>query len=272
LNRDFISKHWYAYAYEQFETQTHDVDFLLKVLCGQTDGTPQNILEVACGGGRISVPLAKAGHNVTGFDMDEFVLLRCYQKMKDMPNITCYQADALNTDWDTGFDIVVMAGNLLINIQSSMDYAEAQKIFIEKAAKALRPGGCLYLDYDQHSDESAVKFFNRLSPQGSGRLGDGTEYVDELGTSGRFKNYGGVYDPVTRICTWANHRDLMANNGERIIESTTGYKHIPTLKQVYGWLADAGFVIEKSYRNYTDEPLDEQHSDHVRATILAKKI
>ena len=94
MNKQFIAKHWYAGSYEQFENQTNDVEFLLKVLREQTDGTSQNILEAACGGGRISVPLAQAGHKVTGFDADEFMLLRCYRRMKDVPNITCYQADA----------------------------------------------------------------------------------------------------------------------------------------------------------------------------------
>jgi SAM-dependent methyltransferase len=267
----FITKHWYAYAYEQFETQTNDVEFMLKVLREQTDGTPQNILEAACGGGRISIPLAQAGHIVTGFDADEFMLLRCYRRMKDIPNITCYQADAINADWGKGFDVVVMAGNILINIESDMNYAEAQQTFIRKAAAALRPGGHLILDYDQHSDESAMKFFNHLNESGSGRLGVDAEYSDELGTSGKFKNYGNVYDPVTRICTWASHRDLLTNNGERIIESTMGHKHIPTLKQVYGWLSGAGFSVEKTYRNYTDEPLSEGEPDFVRATIWAKK-
>ncbi|MDR1540098.1 MAG: hypothetical protein LBU32_19280 [Clostridiales bacterium] len=102
-------------------------------------------------------------------------------------------------------------------------------------------------------------------------MGDESTYADELGTSGKFRNYGNVYDFVTRICTWASHSDLLANNGERIIVSTSGYKHIPTLKQVCGWLADARFDVEKTYRNYIGEPLAENEFDFVRATIWARK-
>ena len=308
MNKKFITKHWYANAYEQFENQTNDVEFFIDLLREQTDGIPQNILEVACGGGRISVPLAKAGHNVTGFDADEFMLLRCYNKMKGIPNITCYQADAILDDWGTGFDVVIMAGNILINIElevkgssvnthscspvhatsqvqcgrtsstfmsskgvsmkNCLNYAEAQQLFIHKAAAALRMGGYLLLDYDQHSEASADRFFNYVVD--SERLDVATEYGDDLGTVGKFQNYGGVYDPVTRICTWASHTDLTTNNGEQIIESTTGYKHIPSLAQVYGWLVDAGFVIEKTYRNYKDEPLSENEPDYVKATIWAR--
>lgn len=265
MNKEFISKHWYAYAYEQFETETNDVKFLLNVLRENTDKRPQNILEVACGGGRISIPLAEAGHQVCGFDADEFMLLRCYRKMKGIPNITCYKADAVSSDWGLGYDVVVMAGNILINIESDLNYNEAQQLFIQKAYAALRPGGHLFLDYDQHSEASALKIFNNL------RERHGSDYVDELGTRGSDKIFGNIYDPITRICTWTGHRYLICNNGEHIIESSTGHKHIPMLKQVFGWLTNAGFIIEKTYQNYSNEPLDEQHEDYVRATIWAKK-
>ena len=270
MNRQFIARHWYAAAYEQFETQMNDVEFLLKVLSEQA-GAPQNILEAACGGGRICVPLAQAGHKVTGFDADAQMLLRCYRRMRDVPNIGCYQADAVLEDWGTGFDVVVLAGNILINIETEMDYEQAQRLFLRKAAAALRPGGHIFLDYDQHSDASAIEFFNRLNKDGSSRWTQGTVRTDELGTSGRFWNYGNVYDPVTRICTWASHRELLTNNGETIVESSMGHKHIPSLAQVYVWLAEAGFVIEKTWRNYEDTPLDEQDAEFARATIWARK-
>ena len=269
MNRDFIAKHWYASVYEQFENYTDDVDFFLKVLQEQTDGIPQNILEVACGGGRISIPLAQAGHNVTGFDADEFMLLRCYRRMKDIKNIACYQADAVISDWGTGFDIVVMAGNILINIESEADYAEAQQTFIRKAAAALRSGGYLLLDYDQHTDTSARETFNGL---GESSYFNGT---DELGTSGRTVGWGGAYNPITQLISGVGHWELTMNNGEQFIYAANQkqyLKHIPMQNQVYKWLSDAGLTVEKSYRNYTDEPLRENELDYVKATIWAKKI
>ncbi|HHW21273.1 MAG TPA: class I SAM-dependent methyltransferase [Clostridiaceae bacterium] len=140
MNRDFIARHWYAYIYEQQENQTHDVEFILDILRKHTDG-PQKILEVGCGGGRICIPLAQAGHIITGFDADEHMLLRCYNRMKGMSNITCYLADALTSDWGSDFDVVVLAGNVLINIETDTDYEKAQQTFIQKAAIALKAGG-----------------------------------------------------------------------------------------------------------------------------------
>lgn len=51
------------------------------------------------------------------------------------------------------------------------------------------------------------------------------------------------------------------------------YKHIPKLRQVYGWLSDAGFVIERTYQNYTAEPVPEPINKAVnRAVIWARKL
>jgi len=265
MNRDFIAKHWYASMYEKFENQTYDVDFLLRVLAEQTGNQPQNILEVACGGGRICVPLAKSQHTVVGFDVDEQMLLRCYKKMVGLPNIRCYQADALNSNWGFGYDVVVMAGNILINIESDMDYVDAQKTFIKNAATSLHIGGHLYMDFDLHYDPTT--HFNRL---GESSYFNGT---DELGTTGRIVSYGSVYDPVTQICAGIKHWELTTNSGEQIIILKRWYKHIPTLKQVYGWLSDAGFTIERTYHNYTDEPIPEPIVKTTRrATIWARKL
>ena len=104
---------------------------------------PKRILEVACGGGRICVPLAQAGHAVMGFDMDGAMLERAKRKAGSTRNLTLYQADALKEGWGKDFDVVVLAGNLLVNIETDGDYQHAQRLFIRKAADCLRPAaGC----------------------------------------------------------------------------------------------------------------------------------
>jgi len=263
LNRDFIARHWYAYIYEQQENQTHDVEFILDILRKHTDG-PQKILEVGCGGGRICIPLAQAGHIITGFDADEHMLLRCYNRMKGMSNITCYLADALTSDWGSDFDVVVLAGNVLINIETDTDYEKAQQTFIQKAAIALKAGGHLLLDFDLHCDPASI--FNR---SGEGSYFNGT---DDMGTWGRTVGYGSVYDPVTQICVGTGHWEIRSNNGDSFIIPRQWRKHIPTQAQVYGWLKEAGFTIERTFKNFTDEPVPEPVDESMyRATVWARK-
>ena len=165
-------KYGIFYAYWEKEWKGDFITYIEKVKKLGFD-----ILEVGCGGGRICIPLAQAGHIITGFDADEHMLLRCYNRMKGMSNITCYLADALTSDWGSDFDVVVLAGNVLINIETDTDYEKAQQTFIQKAAIALKAGGHLLLDFDLHYDP--IRIFNGL---GEGSYFKGT---DDMGTWGR---------------------------------------------------------------------------------------
>jgi len=263
-SRDFIAKHWYAYIYEQQEYQTGDAEFLLHILRAQPGDALFHILEVACGCGRLAVPFAKAEYAVTGFDADEYMLLRCYARARGLENLRLFVADAVQGDWGRDYDVVVIGGNFLINIESNKDYAEAQEAVIRNAASALRPGGFLLMDFDMHYDPAA--FFNRL---------DESSYfqgTDDFGTSGRTVSYGSVYDSTTRMCAGATHWELTTNGGEHFVISKLWHKHIPSQEHVWSWCAKAGLTIEKTYKNYTQEPVPKPLDETThRATLLAKK-
>ena len=122
MDSDFIARHWYASVYEQLENHTGDVEYLLDVLKEQGTDASANILEAACGGGRICIPLAQAGYTVTGFDADAHMLLRCYKRMRGLQNIRIHRADAVTADWGSAYDVVVLAGNILINIESELSF------------------------------------------------------------------------------------------------------------------------------------------------------
>jgi SAM-dependent methyltransferase len=180
-----------------------------------------------------------------------------------LPNLSVYQADGTEDDWGSDFDVVVLAGNIIMNIESDKDYAEAQAMFIQKAADALRPGGHVYLDFDLH-----VNLRDTFGSLDESCYFYGT---DDFGTSGKLLYTGSICDPVTRINCRIGHWDLTLGSGERYVKPYTSYKHLPSQEQVYGWLADAGLVIEKTYKNFSDEPIDEPLQAFCRATIWARK-
>ena len=112
--KDIIAQ-WNADMYDLNETYTDDVEFALTLM-----GTsPRKVLEIACGSGRFLVPMAKAGHDVTGLDFDE---------------------------WGTDFDVVILGANFLYNIVSDMDYEQSQELMIRKSANALVVGGHVLID------------------------------------------------------------------------------------------------------------------------------
>jgi SAM-dependent methyltransferase len=254
-----------AFLYEQHETQDDDVKFIL-----QTIGAPaKKVLEVACGGGRILVPLAKAGHDAAGFDRDESMLANIPAKAAGLSNIRWRKADALHDGWGTGFDVVVLAGNLLFNISTEIEYKKAQELFIRKAADALAPGGCLYIGYNPWAPNGRT--LKRPAGYSVGDDGSnvwGWEGTDEHGNFQREWKTAGAFDEESGLLTSANHREKRLADGTETSEMTLGVKHYATLAHLHGWLNDAGFDIEEEYENFERKPIDD---DSTTLIIYARK-
>ena len=252
-----IKSHWYAYIYNKQENQTYDVELMLQILGDK----PKKILEVCCGGGRILILLAKAGHIVVGFDMDEDMMTQIPGKINGLSNIKFYKADAIHSGWGSDYDVVVLAGNIMINIETDIDYREAQKLFIRKASDALKVGGYIYLDFDLHAHPEKV--FNSTSERVH------FEGIDDTGVYGRYIGCGGSYNLETQMTSGKSRTELKLPNGETFIFEKKSAKHILTLQNVHDWLDYYGFVVEQEYGDYDKSPISE--STH-RAIIYARRV
>ncbi len=256
LDRKQIMGHWFADLYDQEETYTMDVALLLDTL----GPDPKNVLEACCGTGRILLPLAQAGHTATGFDKEEAMLNKLKPKAEGVPRLHYRKMDAVTGDWGHGFDVVVLAGNILINIESEMNYKQAQETFIQKAAACLKPGGYLYLDFDLHARPWEVFPLKkeRVIFQGT----------DDTGVTGKCVALEGGYDVDTQMCWGKGIKELNLPSGEKIVEDVRSLKHIPTLEDVTGWLHAYGFEILTAYGDYEKHPIG---PDTHRAILYAKK-
>ena len=254
LKEEKIIADWSADMYEIDETETYDVEFLLACL-----GTaPKRILEIACGSGRILVPLAKAGHQADGLDLDEAMLAKISAKAEGLDNITWQTGDAIEDDWGTDYDVVVIAGNFLMNIVSEEGPERAQKVLIEKAKSVLKPGGMLYIDYNHtfYPDQWYVHPGERVIWEGT----------DSNGTSGRMLLCDSTYDAETGLIRATRRYELKTAFGEKIQKEMMSVKHFVKLEQIHTWLAEEGFRIEKEYGDYAGNPVGEATG---RAVICA---
>lgn len=102
---------------------------------------PATVLDAGCGTGRVAIELARRGHDVVGVDVDEAMLESARAKA---PGLTWIEADLADPAFDLGrtFDVVVMAGNVLIFVPSGTEGA-----VIANAARHLSPGGRLVAGY-----------------------------------------------------------------------------------------------------------------------------
>ena len=238
LKEERIIAAWSADMYEIDETGTEDVAFLLACLGTES----KHILEIACGSGRILVPLAKAGHTVVGLDMDEAMLRKIPAKAEGMDNITWWTADAISEDWGTGYDVVVIAGNFIMNIVSDEGPERAQRVLLEKARQALKPGGLLYIDYNHtyYPEQWYVHLGERVIWEG----------IDSAGTVGRMLLCDSTYDAATGLIRSTRRYELETATGEKIRKEMLSVKHYVSLAQIHTWLSEDGFRIEKEYGDY----------------------
>lgn len=253
--KDIISK-WNSEMYDCNETNTNDVEFALSVIGVE----PKRILEIACGSGRFLVPMANAGHNVTGLDFDEHMLNRISRKISNTQNIHWHKSDVINDEWGTGFDVVLLAANFLFNIVSDMDYRQAQELMIKKSAEALMPGGHVLIDYAYTFYPE--KWFNNPNPN---IVWQGT---DSEGNFGKMVLLNNTYDKETGITKFIRRFEMTLADGSNLIQEIPTEKHFAAIEQVREWLKRAGFVIENEWGDYHGNPISE--NTH-RAIIWAKK-
>ena len=257
MSFDKYFSHWDADLYDQTETQTEDVELLQRLI---GDRKNMNAFEVACGSGRILLPLAHDGHRMTGIDRGNMMIAKLFEKAKGLTGITVIQDDAVVADWGKGYDLVIVAGNILLNIVSDADPLETQRQFIQKAFEALGPGGYLFMDNNGFMHPEPA--FNQ---PGTRMIFDGT---DSNGVYGRYMLMDSNYNAATHTCSGKRRWELTAPGEETCSKEELYSKFIPSIAHMKSWVTQAGFSVELSYGDYSGNPIGENTS---RAIYWARK-
>ncbi|HMM43588.1 MAG TPA: class I SAM-dependent methyltransferase [Thermomicrobiales bacterium] len=93
-------------------------------------------LDLACGTGCLTIPLAKAGLAVTGVDLAPEMLARARQKTGDLP-IRWVQADIRMLDLGERFNLITLTGNAFQEFRTRAD----QEGLLGAVRRHLAPGG-----------------------------------------------------------------------------------------------------------------------------------
>jgi SAM-dependent methyltransferase len=156
------------------EATNADADFLWKHL---RLAAGARVLDVACGAGRLTLPLAERGCALTGIDISqEFLEAAAAAAAERGLPVELRRADMRDLPAGANFDAAFCFGN-------SFGYLEdaANEAVIEAVAAALAPGGRLAIDFGQ----TAEGIFPRLEPRAEGEL-NGYRFVETT-----------RYDPLT---------------------------------------------------------------------------
>ena len=93
-----------AALYDAVYANSADIAFWQTMATAGSDG----LLELGCGTGRVLLPLARAGHTITGLDLAAPMLARCRAQLQAEPpevrdRVTLLEADMTSFDLDRRF-------------------------------------------------------------------------------------------------------------------------------------------------------------------------
>lgn len=118
------------------------------------DLAPGSVLDAGCGTGRVAIELARRGISAVGVDVDPEMLSAARAKA---PELDWRQADLATVNLAEGsFDVVVMAGNVLIFVEPGTEAAVVRNL-----APALAPGGALVAGFQLRSDRISAAEYDR---------------------------------------------------------------------------------------------------------------
>jgi SAM-dependent methyltransferase len=146
------------------------------------------VLELGVGTGRVAVPLAAAGHAVTGVDHDAAMLARAAARWQARPtkpsrngpgSLDLVEADLLGVELGARFGLAFLALNSLF----LMATYERQVAAVQALARHLRPGGLAVVDVWLPSADELSAYDARLALEWLRPEGDGAHQVAKLGSA-----------------------------------------------------------------------------------------
>jgi len=210
------------------------------------------VLEVACGSGRVLVPLARAGHPVVGVDASPHMLALARDKLAAAgPAVAArarlVQGDmrsfALDGEEGAPFALAIVA----VKSFAYLVDRDAQRRTLTTIGDHLRPGGLLALDFLHPAPQWL------LEPPGSLRQ-DLVQYVPDWGVTVARTETVVSTDLATQVRVIRSAYEVVTDAGtvtKRFVEWPFRYTYRFEAEHL---LERAGFAIEALYGGYQREP------------------
>ena len=113
---------------------------LVEWLCLSGPRRRTSVLDAGCGTGRVAAELARRGLDTVGVDLDPAMLERARSRV---PGLEWVLGDIAEVDLGRRFDVVVMAGNVMIFLEPG-----TEDRVVANLARHLSPGGVLVAGFE----------------------------------------------------------------------------------------------------------------------------
>lgn len=235
-----------------------DVGFVL-TLAGRAEGP---VLELGCGTGRLLLPLARAGHAVTGVDLSQAMLRRARARLSQASEDVRRRVWLVEQDV-TSFEVEEKEfGLVLFSYNTFLHFDPPSAVAACRAAgRHLRSEGTLFIDVTnpllmaRTPNDRFLTLERTLSDPESGNivLVLASNRVDE---AAQILHITWVYD-ATPAASGPVHRT--------VAEAAYHY-YFPHQMELI--LRESGFALEAIYGAYSEGPFDEESE---RLLLLARK-
>ncbi len=213
-----------------------DIPFYLRRI--EKYGDP--VLELACGTGRITLPIAAAGYRITGMDISSAMLAVAKKKaVQKKISVQWIQADIRKFDLNRKFNLIFLPFNSIAHIHARRDIES----LLKSVANHLTEKGRFMIDVFIPSMKILTRPENVHFPV--------AEFPDPGGRGLISITETQEYDPITQI----NHLLWYKKLGDTV-EIVENNMRMFFPRELEALLHYNGFEIELQFGNYDESPMD----------------
>ena len=233
------------YDYE-YRRRRADVTFYRELARQRLAGAGR-ILELGAGSGRVTIPLARDGHTVTGIDQSAAMLAKLRARAAALPasvakRITVLEGDLRGFRAPGTWPLAIAAFNVLEHLYTRGEIDACLRC----VAAHLEPGGIFAFDVQ-------LPDLGWLIRDPSKRWAK-TRFTDPTTKRAMFYSTNHDYDPISQIAVIRLYYDPVDGKGAGHVVQLTQRKFFPA--ELEALVAHAGFRVLERYGDFSFGPLD----------------
>lgn len=233
------------YDYE-YRRRRADVTFY-RELAQKRLGGPGRILELGAGSGRVTIPLARDGHEVVAVDQSPAMLAGLRARIAKLPaavaqRITVLPGDLCTFEAPGKFGLAIAAFNVLEHLYTRGELDAC----LRRVAAHLAPGGAFAFDVQLPDLAWLGRDPNKRWAK--------TRFTDPATGRATYYSTNHDYDPVNQIALIRIYYDPVDGRGPSKIIKLTQRKYFPA--ELEALVAHAGLRLAARYGDFFWAPLD----------------
>ena len=234
----------FLYDLENADDPGFDLGFWTAVV---ESARPRRLLELACGTGRLTLPLARLGiaEEVVGVDSSAPFLETARERV-DGEAVTLVEGDMRRPPVDGPFDLVIVPFNSLAYLHATRD----QLACLRAARELLRDGGTLGFDLVAPHYGFLLE---AITPCPTSRI-DADHRATAMGVARVIRTFSDTYDAATQTLHSVNRYEIHHADGrvELRVADLDWHMYFPAELELL--LESAGFEVAERYGTYGREP------------------